>query len=68
MSAREIRVNRVSHIVFWSFGMVAGFVWQEHWRSRPVEAACAAVVLYFVALFVFDHVSRRVVSKKLLHF
>jgi len=61
-------VNRVSHVVFWLFGMVAGFVAQEYWRSRPVEALCAAVILYFVALFVFEHVARRMVSSRRLHF
>jgi hypothetical protein len=64
-SVRERKLFRVSKIVFWTGGFLAGAVVQAYWHSRPVEAFSVAVIVYFIAQYIFDRVEERVIGDKI---
>jgi len=68
MSTREIDLCRMTQILFWCVGSLCGGLAVLLWAVNPIIVVFAVALLYFLGVFLWERIARRIIGQKLLAF
>lgn len=66
MTTREIKLCRMTQILFFCFGIVAGAAALLLWALNVIVIVLAVTVLYIVGDLIWERIARRILGQTLL--
>ena len=66
MSEREIQLCQMTEILFLTVGSIGGALTILLWPVNPFVVVIVSVLLFFIGVFVWERIARRIIGRNLL--